>query len=387
VPRLDFHDQGETLKFEADKDVLAEAVNFVVRLLPQRASLPILSGVLIEAKGNEITLSVFDYEVSAKSTISANVHAEGTVLVLGKLLSEIVNKLPKDQVAFELVDNKVNVSSASAKFNLLTMPTNEYPELPVLPETNGEVDGQSFAQAVNQVAHAASKEDVTPVLTGVLIEAKNDSLNLVATDRYRVAVKSIPWKSTVSDSVLIPARTLQEIARTFSNQGNLSVSIEKSEDRQMVAFSANNKSVTSVLLKGNFPAVLSLFPEHIDHEAIANVDELVEATKRVSLVVEGDNPIRYNFSSDQVTIKSITSETAQASEEVTVELIGDEIGVSLKPQFVLDGLSGISTEHVSFGFTKNQQNPTKPGPLLFTEKGDKAGEFKYLLQPNLLDEN
>jgi len=375
------------LKFEADKDVLAEAVNFVVRLLPQRASLPILSGVLIEAKDNEITLSVFDYEVSAKSTINASVSENGTVLVLGKLLSEIVNKLPKDQVIFELVDNKVNVSSASSKFNLLTMPTSEYPELPELPPTSGEVEGQTFSQAVTQVAHAASKEDVTPVLTGVLIEAKNDSLNLVATDRYRVAVKSIPWKSSVSDSVLIPAKTLQEIARTFSNQGSLSISIEKSEERQMVAFSANNKSVTSVLLKGNFPAVLSLFPESIDHEAIASVDDVEEATKRVSLVVEGDNPIRYNFSNDTVTIKSITSETAQASEEVAVELIGEEIGVSLKPQFVLDGLSGINTEHVSFGFTKNQQNPTKPGPLLFTEKGDKAGEFKYLLQPNLLDEN
>jgi len=165
------------------------------------------------------------------------------------------------------------------------------------------------------------------------------------------------------------------------------VAIEKTEERQMVAFSANNKSVTSVLLKGNFPAVLSLFPEAIEHEAIANVDEIEEATKRVSLVVDGDNPIRYNFSEGSVTIKSITSETAQASEEVTVELIGEEIGVSLKPQFVLDGLSGMTTDHVSFGFTKNAQNPTKPGPLLFREKGDKAGEFKYLLQPNLLDEN
>ena len=375
------------MKFEADKDVLAEAVNFVVRLLPQRASLPILSGVLIEAKGSEITLSVFDYEVSAKSSIPANVSEDGTVLVMGKLLSEIVNKLPKDQVSFELLENKVNVSSASAKFNLLTMPTAEYPDLPTIPDSSGEVDGQLFSQAVTQVAYAASREDVTPVLTGVLIEAKNDSLNLVATDRYRVAVKSIPWKSSVADSVLIPARTLQEIARTFSNQGALSIAIEKTDEKQMVAFSANNKSVTSVLLKGNFPAVLSLFPENIDHEAIADVSEIEEATKRVSLVVEGDNPIRYNFSADQVNIKSITSETAQASEEVTIELLGEEIGVSLKPQFVLDGLSGISTEHVSFGFTKNQQNPTKPGPLLFTEKGDKASEFRYLLQPNLLDEN
>ena len=375
------------MKFEADRDVLAEAVNFVVRLLPQRASLPILSGVLIEAKNSEITLSVFDYEVSAKSSVKANVTTEGTVLVLGKLLSEIINKLPKDQVSFELIENKVNVTSASAKFNLLTMPTAEYPDLPSLPETSGEVDGQIFAQAVTQVAHAASKEDVTPVLTGVLLESKNESLNLVATDRYRVAVKSIPWKSSVSDSVLIPARTLQEIARTFSNQGSLAVSIEKTEERQMVAFSANNKSVTTVLLKGNFPAVLSLFPETIEHEAIANVDEVEEATKRVSLVVDGDNPIRYNFSEESVTIKSITSETAQASEDVTVELIGEEVGVSLKPQFVLDGLSGMTTDHVSFGFTKNAQNPTKPGPLLFREKGDKAGEFKYLLQPNLLDEN
>lgn len=375
------------MKFQADKDLLSESVNFAVRLLPQRASLPILSGILISAANNKISFSVFDYEVSAKSEMDASVESEGTVLVVGRLLAEILSKLPNQTVSIELVDNKVLISCGASKFTLLTMPTAEYPELPEIPTSNGVVDGQLFAEAVSQVATAASKEDVTPVLTGVQITVSKTSLSMVATDRFRVAFREIPWSSDTEESVLVPARTVQEVSKIFANQGNLNIAIQKNEDREMVAFTANNKSVTSVLLKGNFPAVLSLFPDTDESFSVVNAHDLGDSTKRVGLVVDRDRPLRYIFESKSVTLESFGSETAQATESLDAELVGDETKLSLKPQFLLDGLSGVTTEYAKIVFTKNANNPGKPGPVLITNQNPKGEvqNYKYLLQPNLLE--
>ena len=257
------------MKFQVNKDVLSDAVSFAVRLLPQRTTLPILGGILIEADANALRLSVFDYEVSAQAEIVAKVETSGRVLVSGRLLSEIASKLPNAPVDFTTDGSKVVVSCGSTKFSLLTMPVEEYPTLPEIPAISGTITGEAFQNAVHQVAVAASKDDVTPVLTGVQLEAGEKSISFVATDRYRVALREAAWQSNpagVGAVALVPARTLQEVAKTFGNQGEISISITKSDEREMIAFKANNRSVTSLLLKGNFPPVKSLFPENIDLE-------------------------------------------------------------------------------------------------------------------------
>lgn len=375
------------MKFQADKDLLSESVNFAVRLLPQRASLPILSGILIHADSNNVSFSVFDYEVSAKSEMKATVETSGTVLVVGRLLAEILSKLPNQTVSFALSENKVTISCGSSKFTLLTMPTGEYPELPSIPTSSGVVEGSLFSEAVAQVAIAASKEDVTPVLTGVQISVTKTSLSMVATDRFRVAFREIPWVSETEAVVLVPARTVQEVSKIFANQGNLNISIQKDETREMVAFTANNKSVTSVLLKGNFPAVMSLFPENNEVFSIVNAHDLADSTKRVGLVVDRDRPLRYVFTEKSLVLESFGSETAQATEALDAELVGEEIKLSLKPQFLLDGLAGVTTEYAKVIFTKNPNNPGKPGPVLISNQNPKgeSQNYKYLLQPNLLE--
>ena len=378
------------MKLTVHRDVFAEAVSFAVKLLPQRTTLPILSGVLMNAHGGSLTLSSFDYEVSARTTVSADVAQDGQVLVSGRLLSDIAQRLPQQDVHLELDGSSIKVLCGTAKFSLLTMPLEEYPQLPEVSGQVGEVSGQEFADAIAQVSPAASRDDVTPVITGVLLHLNGSELSLMATDRYRVAVRNVKWASSESltdVSALVPSRTLAEVGKTFHNAESVTVTISTGGDRELVAFSAADRTVTSLLIKGSFPPVQRLFPETIDNYAVVNTAELIEATRRVSLVIEREAPLRYSFTADGVLLEALGSEQAQASETTDGHLVGNECVVSLKPQFLIDGLSHTGSEFARIGFTPTD-NPNKPGPVLITAQTSKDGDsvptYRYLLQPNLL---
>ena len=381
------------MKFQVNRDVFSEAVSFAVKLLPQRTTLPILSGVLIQANDDGLVLSSFDYEVSSQTEIQADVEETGTVLVSGRLLAEIAGRLPNAPVRVATEESRISVSCGSASFTLLSMPVEEYPSIPEIGEQSGVVPAEEFSAAVAQVAVAASRDDVTPVITGVQLEVRENSLGLVATDRYRVAVREIEWDggTVAGDSeavtALVPARTLQEVGKTFGHSGTISVAITSRDDRELIAFSADKKTVTSLLIKGNFPPVRRLFPETVDNYAVMNTADLIEATRRVALVLEREAALRYSFSADGLTLEAIGSEQAQASETIDAILTGDDTVVSLKPQFLLDGLGAVHSEFVRISFTKTD-NPNKPGPVLITSQSSKeqpgADSYRYLLQPNLL---
>lgn len=378
------------MKFQVNKDALSEAVSFVSRLLPQRAPMLILTGILIEADANALRLSVFDYEVSAQVEIVAKVETSGRVLVSGRLLNEIASKLPNAPVEVTLEANKVEVRCGAAKFNLSTMPIETYPPLPEMPAAAGTVSGDDFQHAVSQVLPAVSKEDVTPQLNGVLVEAGEKALTLLATDRYRVAMRDVSWKpnaSAIGTTSLVPSRILSEVAKNFSQQGEIQIGIGSGE-KEIIGFSANNRSVTCNLLKGTFPPVKSLFPDTVEDFAIVNTQELVNSAKRVGLVLERESPIKFDFKEGSVTLDASGNETAQATEEVDVELTGKDIVVSLKPQFLIEGLSGVHSEFVKLSFTPSN-DPNKPGPVLISSHGSKektdSDSFRYLLQPNLLN--
>lgn len=379
------------MKFQVNRDVFSEAVSFAVKLLPQRTTLPILSGILIETTDAGLALSSFDYEVSAQTSVAAEIEEPGRILVSGRLLAEIANRLPNAPVQFATDDTRIAVTCGSAHFTLLSMPVEEYPTLPQVSAETGQLPAVDFATAVAQVAVAASRDDVTPVITGVQLEVGDNSLSLVATDRYRVAVRAIGWSGSDAAqqglTALVPARTLQEIGKTFGHSGTISVSITSTDDRELIAFRADKKTVTSLLIKGNFPPVKRLFPETVDNYAVINTGELIEAVRRVSLVLEREAALRFTFTVDGLTLEAIGSEQAQASEAIDAILTGGDTVVSLKPQFLLDGLGAVHSEFVRISFTKTD-NPNKPGPVLITSQSSKdqagADDYRYLLQPNLL---
>lgn len=379
------------MKFQVNRDVFSEAVSFAVKLLPQRTTLPILSGVLIEATDDHLVLSSFDYEVSARTEIPAQVDEPGRVLVSGRLLADIASRLPNAPVRFSTDEGRITVACGAGQFTLLSMPVEEYPTLPQISESSGLLKADDFSNAIAQVAVAASRDDVTPVITGVQLEVSENSLSLVATDRYRVAVREIAWDAAssgiVAATALVPARTLTEIGKTFAHSGSISVAIMSSDDRELIAFQSEKRTVTSLLIKGNFPPVKRLFPDTVDNYAVINTGELVEAVRRVSLVLEREAALRFTFTADGVTLEAVGSEQAQASESIDAFLTGSDTVVSLKPQFLLDGLASVHSEFVRISFTKTE-NPNKPGPVLITSQSSKdqpgTDNYRYLLQPNLL---
>jgi DNA polymerase-3 subunit beta len=382
------------VKFHVNRDVFSEAVSFVVKLLPQRNPQPILAGVLIEASDAGLSLAAFDYEASARTTIEATVDEPGTILVHGRLLSDIASRLPNAPIQIEVdQDGGILLTCGSARFTLASMPVQEYPAIPEVSGDSGLVPSEDFATAISQVAFAASRDDVTPVLTGVQLEVSGTSLSLVATDRYRVALREIPWDggATASDeatTALVPARTLTEVGKTFAHGGDISIAFSGSGDREIIAFTAGNKTVTSLLIKGNFPPVRRLFPEQTDHHAVVNTAELAEAVRRVSLVLDRSAPLRFTFTADSVSMDASGTEQARATESVDATLQGgDDVTLGLNPQYLLESLGAVKSEFVRITFTSSE-NANKLSPVLITPQTsvDRAGSdsFRYLLQPNLL---
>jgi DNA polymerase-3 subunit beta len=378
------------VKFHVNRDVFSEAVSFVVKLLPQRNPQPILAGVLIEATDAGLTLSAFDYEASARTTIEATVDDPGTILVHGKLLADIASKLPNQPIEIAVdEDGGIQLRCGSARFTLASMPVQEYPAIPEVTGDTGLVPGDDFATAIAQVAFAASRDDVTPVLTGVQLEVAGTQLSLVATDRYRVALRDIPWDGGAAASdetatALVPARTLTEVGKTFSHGGEISVSFSGSGDREIIAFTSGNKTVTSLLIKGNFPPVRRLFPEATDHYAVVSTSDLVEAVRRVQIVLDRSAPLRFTFTPEGVTMEGSGTEQARASETVDATLTGDDVTLGLNPQYLLEALGAVRSEFTRITFTSSD-NANKLSPVLITPQTSGTVEsFRYLLQPNLL---
>lgn len=382
------------MKFHVNRDVFSEAVSFVVKLLPQRNPQPILAGVLIEASSEGLSLAAFDYEASARTTIEATVDEPGTILVHGRLLSDIASRLPNAPIQIQVdEDGGILLTCGSARFTLASMPVQEYPAIPEVTGDSGLVPSEDFATAIAQVAFAASRDDVTPVLTGVQLEVSGTNLSLVATDRYRVALREIPWDGggTATDestTALVPARTLTEVGKTFAHGGDISIAFSGSGDREIIAFTAGNKTVTSLLIKGNFPPVRRLFPEQTEHHAVVNTAELAEAVRRVSLVLDRSAPLRFTFTADSVSMDASGTEQARATESVDATLLGgDEVTLGLNPQYLLESLGAVKSEFVRITFTSSE-NANKLSPVLITPQTsvDRAGSdsFRYLLQPNLL---
>lgn len=393
TPDEDPNAEGAQVRFHVNRDVFAEAVSFVVKLLPQRNPQPILAGVLIEATEEGLSLAAFDYEASARTVIEATIDEPGTILVHGRLLSEIASRLPNQPIEIGTEeDGSIALSCGSARFTLAAMPVAEYPAIPEVTGQPGLVPAEEFATAISQVAFAASRDDVTPVLTGVQLEVSGNALTLVATDRYRVALRELPWdgeRVTDEESLvaLVPARTLQEVGKTFAHGEQINVAFSGSGDREIIAFSSGDRTVTSLLIKGNYPPVRRLFPERGDHHAVVNTADLVEAVRRVQIVLDRSAPLRFTFGEGQVTMDATGADHAKASESVDAHLFGEEVILGLNPQYVLEVLQAIRSEFVRITFTSSD-NANKLSPILVTPQTsvDKAGEesFQYLLQPNLL---
>jgi DNA polymerase-3 subunit beta len=372
------------VKFRVERDVLAEAVTWVARGLPARPPVPVLAGILLEADAEgTLTLSAFDYEVSARITVPAEVTDAGSVLVLGRLLADISRNLPAKPVDVATTGNKVDVTCGSSRFSLMQMPSNDYPTLPSSPEASGSIDGHAFTQAVAQVAIAADRGDTLPILTGVRVEIDGEKMTLLATDRYRLAMRELTWNPASADAnqvLLVPGRTLLDTAKSLGASGSIDLAFGGAAGGDgLVGFESGQRRSTTRLLDGEYPKVSSIFPSSSDTEAVISTHELVEAVKRVALVAERNTPVRLKFDDGQVTIEAGTGDDAQASEAVESTMTGPGLEIAFNPQFLLDGLGVVGTDFVRISFTQ----PSRPAVLSGQAEADGEADtsYRYVLMP------
>lgn len=374
------------MKFFVEREAFTEAVGWTARSLSPRTTVPVLGGLLIRAsEEGAVTLSGFDYETSARTTIESQPgedYVAGEALVNGRLLADITRTLPKNSnVKVEIRDNKLHIEAGSANFNLALMPVGEYPELPAMPAIAGTVDGHEFARAVSQVSIAASKDDTLPILTGVRMEIEGDTITLLATDRYRLALRDLKWQPTdasISTAALVKAKTMSDVAKTLGAAGDLSLAL--SDTHELIGFESEQRRTTSVLVDGEYPKIRSLFPENTPVHAVVRKADLLDAARRVSLVAERNTPVRLAFVQGSVTLDAGTGEEAQATETINgIQLHGEDITVAFNPSYLSEGLSSFDSEFVRFSFT----HPSKP--VVISAQSDPLGEdtkdYLYLLMP------
>jgi DNA polymerase-3 subunit beta len=372
------------VKVRVGRDVLAEAVGWVARGLPSRPSVPILAGMVVEATDGQVTLSGFDYESSAQVSVPAEVADGGRFLVSGRLLSDICRSMPRDSVDLSGDAARLQVSSGSSRFVLHTLPLAEYPALPEIPAASGVVDGDAFARAVSQVVNASGRDDTLPVFTGIKLEIRGATISLLATDRYRLAVRTVPWEPVDSDgeaNALIPARLLADVAKAMTgHEVTLALGSTRTGDG-LIGFEGGGRHATSRLIDGDFPKVRGLIPAESAITTAVTVDTatLLEAVKRVALVAERSAPVRLTFADGTATLDAGSGEEAQASEAVDATLTGEPVTTGFNAGYLLDGLASLGAPIAHFAFTQS----TKPANLTGLRSPDDSpsADSAYILMP------
>ncbi len=372
------------MKFRVERDALADAVAWTAKSLPSRPSVPVLVGVMLRVSDGRLHVSGFDYEVSSQVDVEVQADADGAALVSGRLLAEITKALPAKPVEIAAVGAHLELVCGSARFTLPTMPVEDYPTLPELPQSAGTVDAATFAAAVAQVAIAAGRDETLPMMTGVRLELSGSTLSLLATDRYRLAIREITWEPAEADvdtTALVPARTLADTAKTLGPLGgSVTVALATGGAGEgMIGFAGPARRTTSRLLDGqSYPPVRSLFPASFAAEARVTVSALVEVVKRVSLVAEKATPIRLSFSEDGLVVEAGGSEEARASEAMEATFTGESLVIAFNPQYLIDGLGALNAPTAVFGFTDS----FKPAVLMPAgDDGEVVPGYRYLIMP------
>ncbi|MFJ9679917.1 DNA polymerase III subunit beta [Streptomyces sp. NPDC101194] len=371
------------MKIRVERDVLAEAVAWVARSLPARPPAPVLAGLLLKAEDGALSFSSFDYEVSARVSVDAEVEEDGTVLVSGRLLADICRALPNRPVEISTDGVRATVVCGSSRFTLHTLPVEEYPALPEMPTATGTVPGEVFASAAAQVAIAAGRDDTLPVLTGVRIEIEGETVTLASTDRYRFAVREFLWKPENPDAsavALVPAKTLLDTAKALTSGDTVTLALSGSGAGEgLIGFEGAGRRTTTRLLEGDLPKYRTLFPTEFNSVAVIETAPFVEAVKRVALVAERNTPVRLSFEQGVLILEAGSSDDAQAVERVDAVLEGDDISIAFNPTFLLDGLSAIDSPVAQLSFTTSTKPALLSGRPAVDAEADET--YKYLIMP------
>lgn len=359
------------MKFRCDRDALSEALQTVQRGVSSRPGIPALTGVLLEATSEgSLTLTTTDLEVSARLAIEVQVAEEGTALVPARLLGDTVKSLSDAPVEFESDQSQAHIRCAAYEGALRLLPAEDFPALQPPTGTRVVVEAQRFAEAVAQVARAASRDEARPMLTGVLVEVSREGITLVATDSYRLAVRELVATASGEAKSLVPERAMTEAGRAAQaiEKGDIELFIDQSQ----VSFHLGLLSLTSRLIDGEFPNYRQLLPERYENRLTGSRQQLIDAVRRVGLLARDTSPIRLEFNALGVKLSSSSPDLGQAVEAVESKYEGEDVTAAFNPNYLADGLAATigNSVHVEV------RDGLKPGVV----RGE-TDDFTYLVMP------
>jgi DNA polymerase III subunit beta len=373
------------VKFRVDREQFADAVSWAGRTVPARPAQPLLSGLRLEcteAPDARLSITSFDYDVSGRVEISADVSDPGVTLVNGKLLVDIARALPNQPVDLDIDGTRLRLRCGRTAFELPTLPARDYPPLPTMPEASGHVPGSVLAEAVSQVAVAAERSGTLPFLTGVRIEVDGDQVTLAATDRYRLAVRTFRW-TPVSEhftaAALVPARTLADTAKSLAHADEVRLAFGTAGEG-LLGIEGMDRRTTTRLLDGDFPKYRSLLPTSSPTVARVETAALAEAVKRVSLVAEASSAVKMMFVGGELELEAGSGDDASGRDTIACQLTGQPIDrVAFNPDYLLEGLSALNQPVTNLAFT----SPSKPAVLTGAPglEAPAADNYLYLLMP------
>ncbi len=367
------------MKFVTSKQALVECLGIVSKAVSSRSSIQVLSGVLIDARDDGITLSATDMEISIKAPVEGRVDEPGSLVVPARIATDIARSLPAGEVVVEQRpgETQLEIRAGESLFDLHSLPATDFPQLPSFSGERSQVGRAAFVETVDRVAPSASRDETRPVLMGVLIHLGKNSVRMVATDSYRLSVKESPVESSVSGTIeaIVPARTLMELSRIAAAVSEDTITILPTENQML--FEVGGISLVSRLIDGQFPNYRQLIPETFDYEVAVDHDELLEAVRRVGLLAQKNAPLRLQFASNTLTISAESQDVGKAHEAIPIQYSGDDLEIGFNPEFLEAGVASVKESPVYLRFI----SPLRPG--LVKGAGD---DFLYLVMPIRLND-
>jgi DNA polymerase-3 subunit beta len=369
------------MKFVVEKDKLLKAVNSVAKAVAVRTTTPILEGILIQTNdNNDIKLTCYDQELGIEYIIQdCDVQEQGAIVVNATMFGEIIRKLPDADINIE-VNNKnlLVIECESSLYKLATMNADEYPELPEFTiENTVTIEQNTLKEMITKTIFAISIEENRPIFTGCLFEIKDNVLNVVAVDGFRLAWKQKQLTDSVKDfSAVIPGRTLSEVNKIIADSlDTVKIGVSKNQ----ALFEIENCKIVTRLLEGEFLNYSKVIPENWETRVRVNRALIMNCFDRISLISsssiekEKKYPVKINVDTKGIKI-SCTNQTGDAKEELIVTTEGKELEAGFNPKYFLDVLRNIDDEEVYIDFG------TAISPCIVRSVED-DGDYKYMILP------
>lgn len=351
------------MKFVCSQSLLTNAINTVQKAVSTKSTHPILKGILIEAHDQKLKLTGNDLNVGIECYIEAQVIEEGSIVVSSRLFGEIIRKLPDAPIEC-IVDEalQIQINCQKSKFSLSGQPSVEFPELPELGDTEVcDLECDILKNMIRQTLFATSQDETRPILTGALIEIEGGKMTMVAIDGYRLALRSAEVNPTVIGKAVVPGKTLSEVSKIISAiTDNDKIHVAFTDKH--ILFEIDQIRVVSRLLEGEFIKYGQIIPKENKSKVIVKTQDLLNSIERASLMARESKNSSIKLAVKDKTL-SITSnvEIGSASEEVDIDLEGQELEIGFNPKYLVDALKIMDSEEVQMEFsTSNSPCIIKP---------------------------